>query len=481
MMWLVLMAFVIGGSAAAQKPDRSAPPKLGPPPVLRMGEIQHLKLANGLKVILYEKHSVPLVQINLLVRAGSVCDPADEPGLASMTGSMMMEGAGNRDALALSDAVDYLGAGLGVNTGYHTFDVSLNVPVTKLDSALSLMADVALRPTFSQADFDRKKTELLTSLLQWRDVPRMLANVLLNRSIFGGHPYGIPSIGTEQSLQKLTPVELKAFHEKYFVPTLATLVVVGDVTASTIMPKLKASFGKWKGTTPELPRLPETHQVDSLRILLVDKPGAPQSVIIIGRVGVPRLTPDYYPIVVLNSILGGSFSSRLNMNLRERHGYTYGAGSRFDFRPLPGPLYAVAAVQSAVTDSSLIEFMNELRGIVTSPPSDAEVERARNFIALSFPSDFQTVNQIAGQLEEMALYNLPDDYFNNYIDRILSVTTEQTGVVAKKYIDPSKMIVVIVGDRAQIEQKIVNLHFGPVTVLSVDDVLGKAPVLGTSH
>jgi zinc protease len=223
--------------------------------------------------------------------------------------------------------------------------------------------------------------------------------------------------------------------------------------------------------------LPRIMQVENRSVTLIDKPDAPQSEIRIGRIGVPRLTDDYYALVVMNTILGGSFTSRLNQNLRETHGYTYGAGSRFDFRMLAGPFIAYSAVQTAVTDKALTEFMNELNGIVKGV-TDAEVERAKNYIALSFPGEFQTVSQIANGLEELVIYGLPDSHVNDYIEKILSVTRQDVERVAKKYIDPAKIAIVISGDKAKIESGINALNLGSLKVLTVEDVLGKAPDAG---
>ncbi len=473
---MLMFLLLLTQALLAQKPDRSAPPVLGPPPILHIGDIQHLKLGNGLAVILYEKHNLPLLQITLVVRAGAVNDPDGKPGLASMTAAMMMEGAGSRSSLQLDDAVDYLGAELNVNAEQHTMSVALNTLTARLDSALSIMADVAMRPTFPAAELVRKQKERLTSLLQWRDQPPRLASVLFNQKLFPGHPYGRPAIGTAASIMGLTSEDLRSFHAANLGPNVSTLIVVGDVTAKMLLPKLEAAFGKWKPIKTTPLKLPVVPQVSEMRVFLVDKPGAPQSEIRIGRIGVSRMTEDFYSLVVMNTILGGSFSSRLNQNLREKHGYTYGATSWFDFRPEPGPFLASAAVQTQVTDSSLVEFFRELRGI-RDPLSRKEFDRGRNYVALGYPSDFQTVSQIAAHLEDLVIYGLPDEYFNTYIDRILGVTELQAQQVAQKYIDPAKLLVVVVGDRAVIESRIAALNIGPITVLTVDDVLGAAPAL----
>jgi predicted Zn-dependent peptidase len=427
-----------------------------------------------MRVLLLEKHTVPLVQVNIVVHVGSVTDPAGKSGLASMMAAMLTEGAGKRSALELADAIDYLGARLSASAGQHTTGISLHTPLSRLDSALALLSDVARRPQFPPQELERVRKERLTSLLQWRDDPNQLASVTFSRTLYGSaHPYGVPSIGSEKSLKAITAEDLRGFHRGYFVPASMTIIVVGDITPPAMVPKLERLFGTWKGTPAVPPTLPSIDQIKDNSLVMVDKPGAAQSVIVIGRIGVPRMTEDYYSIVVMNTILGGSYSSRLNQNLREKHGYTYGAGSRFDFRPLAGPFVATASVQTAVTDKALGEFISELKGILREAP-DEEVERGKNYVAFGFPADFQSVEQIAGQLEELVIYNLPDDYFNTYIGKILSVTKQDVQRVAQKYIDVNRLAFIIVGDRKEIEKGVTSLDLAKPTFLTVDDLLGPA-------
>ena len=473
---LILMPST-AASLPAQVPDRSAPPELGPPPALELPAIQRLELSNGAQVVLLEKHNVPVVQVNLVVRTGYTADPQGETGLASMTADMMDEGAAGLDALQLADAIDFLGARLSVRASAHHTTVALHTPVSRLDAALAVMADVALRPDFPEEELERKRLERLTGLMQARDEARVIASVIFDRTLYGSeHPYGRTSNGNEASIRAIKVADLEGFYETYFRANNAFFIVVGDVSMGVIKPKLEALFGGWeRGGIPSM-SWPQAGQVETREIFLVDKPGAAQSEIRIGRIGVPRLTEDYYAIVVMNTVLGGSFTSRLNSNLREEHGYSYGARSFFDFEPLPGPFQAGAAVQTAVTDAALTEFMKELE-LIREPVPDEELTRARNFMALRFPSRFQTVAGIAGRLTEMELYDLPGDYFNDYVERILAVTGEDVQRVARKYIVPDKLAIIVVGDRAAIEEGVRALDLGPVHLLTIDDVLGPAPVL----
>ncbi len=475
----LLGASILPAGAPAQVPDRSRPPELGPPPRIHLPPIQERRLSNGLRVVLMEKHEVPLVQMNLVVRAGSVMDPPGRYGLASMTADMMDEGAGELDALELEDAVSFLGARLSVSAGLHTSRVSLFTPLSKLDEALPLMADVLLRPRFPAEELERKRRSALTSLLQFHDEPTVIASVLFARTLYGPeHPYGRPYLTDEASIRAITVDDLRTFHDRYFRPNNAFLVVVGDVTLDDLVPRLEKHFGEWQpGEVPEI-EVPTPRQVGAREVLLVDKPGAAQSVIRIGRIGVSRTTEDYYALVVMNTILGGSFTSRLNQNLREDKGYTYGARSSFSFRPAPGPFTASASVQTDVTGPSLTEFFRELEGI-REPVPEEEVARARNYVALGFPAAFQSAAAIARQLEELVLYDLPEDYFDRYVDEILAVSPAQVREVARRYVDPGRVVVVVVGDRARIEEEVRALGLGPVRILTVEDVLGPKPEVGS--
>lgn len=456
----------------AQGPDRTKPPALGPLPSLRLPPVKRFTLSNGLTVVLLEKHEVPLVQLNLVVKAGAAMDPAAKSGLASLTAAMLDEGAGNRNALDLADAVEFLGARLTTGAGMHTSVVQMHTPLARLDSALGLLADVTVRPTFPAEELERQRKERLTTLTQWRDQPRAIASVIFNRTLYGNsHPYGLPTQGNAATLGGMSVTDLRSFHSSYYRPANAAIVIVGDVTADAIRPKLEAAFAAWGSGTVPTSSWPAPKQVATRDVFLVDKPGAPQSEIRIGRIGVPRLTEDYFPLIVLNTVLGGSFTSRLNQNLREEHGYSYGAFSMFDFRPQPGPFLASAAVQTNVTDKALTEFMKEIRNISTV--TDDELNRAKNYVALQFPQDFQSVSAIAAQLQDLVVYGLPNDYFDSYINRVTQVPRADIERVAKKYIDPERVAIIVVGDRAQVEQGIRNLKLGQVRSLTVDDVLGK--------
>jgi predicted Zn-dependent peptidase len=472
---LVLLAAPV----AAQIPDRSRPPEVGPPPPLALAPIERRTLSNGLTVLYMGKHEVPLVQVNLVLRVGSAADPADAQGVASMTAAMLDEGAGDRDALALGDAIEFLGAGLGIGSDHHSTTIRLHVPVAQFTPALALLADVALRPRFDAGELDRQRRQRITSLLQARDQPNAIAARAYDRALFGDtHPYGRLASGDAASLQSMTRDHLVQFHRTWFVPNNAALIVVGDIALDALMPALERAFGGWRRANVPTVHVPTATQVASRTVTLVNKPEAAQSAVRIGRIGVARDTEDYYALTVLNTILGGSFTSRLNTRLREEKGYAYGANSGFAFRQSAGPFTASSNVQTAVTDSSLYWFMHELHAIGEPVPED-ELARARNYVALRFPGAFQSVAQVAGNLETLWQYNLPLTYFNTFVQRILAVTQADVQRVARQYLDPERMAIVIVGDQSVIEAGVRGLNLGPMRVLSVEDVMGAPPTLGT--
>jgi predicted Zn-dependent peptidase len=423
---LVTLALVLAAIAAAdaQAPDRSRPPAVGPAPALTLPAIQRRQLSNGLKLWIVELHDVPVVQVNLVVRGGTAGDPVGQYGIASLTAGMLVEGAGGRSSLEIADAIDFLGASLSAASSVDSASVRLYAPVARLAAALPIMADVVLRPAFPAAELDRLRQQRLTSLLQARDDPGTIAALAFSRVVYGpGHRFSTAGMGTEATIRAFTRDELRAFYLSTYRPDAATLLVVGDVEADAAAALLETHFGGWtsgESTAASPPLKPATPRA-SRAVYLLDRPGAPQSQIRIGGAGVPRATPDYFPLQVMNTILGGSFTSRLNMNLREKRGYAYSAGSLFDMRESAGTFLASADVQTDRTAEAITEFFNELTGILTPVPPD-ELASAKNYVALRFPAGFESTGDISRRLEEAFVYSLPDDYFSRYGGAILSVT-----------------------------------------------------------
>ncbi len=461
-----------GLGAQAPQPDRSAIPAVGPAPALKLPAIQKRRLANGLQVLIVELHEVPVAQVNLTAFSGSADDPAGRFGVASFMTAMLTEGAGSRSALEIADAVDFLGASLDASAAIDSSSVRLHAPVARLADALAIMADVALRPTFPKDELERQRQQRLTSLLQARDDAATVAALAFSRVLYGKtHRFGTAAMGNAETIKSLTPEQLRAFYTSVFRPDNSALIVVGDVRPDGVMPLLEKHFGGWKPQTaaPAAAVLPAATQPEARTVFMVDKPGAPQTQIRIGWIGVSRSTPDYFPLLVTNTILGGAFSSRLNLNLREKNGYTYGASSSFDMREAPGPFSSGAGVQTDKTSEALTEFFNELNGMLKPVPAD-ELARAKNYVALRFPGGFETSGDISRRLEEMLVYRLPEDYFGRYVRNIEAVTAADVQRVAQQYIAPGRFAVVVVGDRVTIEPRIKTMNLGPIRVLTPDDI-----------
>jgi zinc protease len=453
----------------------SVPPTLGPAPDLKLPPIERRVLPNGLTLLVVEHHELPIADFLLVVRSGNEADPGRHAGLASLTAALLREGTAKRSSMQIADQLSFLGATLSTGSGWDMSQLALHTTTAQLDSALALYADVAQRPSFPQKEVDRLKRQRLTDLLQAKDRARDIADRVFASVLYGTHPYGQPAIGTEASTKAITRSDVRRYYDSYYRPNNATLIVVGDVTADDIERRVNALFGRWQRRTVPATRYPAaTASGGAPTIYLVDKPGAPQSSIRIGNIGVARTTEDYFALEVMNTILGGSFTSRLNQNLRERRGYTYGARSGFAMRRQAGPFTASAEVTGAKTDSSLVEFLNELKSI-RDTVSTAELTRAKRYLQLQLPGDFETTSSIAAQLVPVVLYDLPLDYYSTYVRQIEQIGQEDVRRVAERYVDPSKMAIVIVGDRSSIEGGLKALNVGEISIRDLSGAAAATP------
>lgn len=461
------LIFTTAAPLAAQV-DRSTPPRLGPAPELKLPPVVVRQLPNGLRLMVVERHKLPIADFVLVVPTGATANPPAQAGVAGLAADMLTEGTTTRTALQIADQIGFLGVSLGAQSGWDATTVSLTTPTAQLDSALALFADVSLHPSFPAAEWKRIREERLTSLLQLRDRGPAIASRVYPAVLYGqGSAYGRPATGTETSVGAMTDADVRAFYAAHFLPNQATLIAVGDITPADLERRIGALFGGWVGGSETMAAVPTPKTAAPTAIYLVDKPGAAQSSFRIGSVGVARSTPDYFPIQVMNTALGGSFTSRLNQELREVKGYTYGAFSNFDMRRAAGPFTAQAEVVSAKTDSALIGFMTELRQIRDTIPA-AELTKTKRYIELELPSAFETTGDIANRLTAVALYGLPLDYFNHYVANIEAVTQGDVQRVAQKYIDPSHMAIVIVGDQKSIEAPLRATNVAPIVHLDLN-------------
>lgn len=457
---------------AALPVDLTVPPTLGQPPALRLPRITTRRLPNGLEIVVVEQHELPLADVILQLRSGGEADPATRLGTATLTAAMLTEGTTTRDALAIADQAAFLGVTLRAGSGWEQSTVALHTPTAQLDSAMALLADVALRPAFPAADLERVRKERLTGLQQQRDRGPAIADRAYASALFGAtHPYGRPLIGTETTVAAITRDDLQRHYQAHYRPNNATLLVVGDVNPDDVERRAHALFGAWtRGEVPAATSVQAPPAPAGPVLVLVDKPGSAQSSFRLGGIGAPRSTSDYFALQVLNTVLGGSFTSRLNNNLRETKGYTYGAGSGFSMRRNAGPFTASAEVVSAKTDSALVEFMKELRAIRDTVPAD-ELAKAKRYLQLGLPSEFETTGDIAGQFLPLLAYGIPLDFHESAVERIGAVTQGDVQRVARQYIDPDRLTLVIVGDRKTIEPGLRALRPGTIVVRDLRDVL----------
>jgi zinc protease len=469
MLTLLLTGMTSTPSAARSDLDRTKRPGAKPAPKIQLPEIQKATLKNGLRVWLVEQHELPVVAMNLVIQAGADHDPAAQPGIASMAADLLDEGTKTRTTLQISEEIDAIGASFSTGASVDASFVTLSTLTKHLDKALSVFTDVVANPTFPEKEFVRLQKQRLTSLVQQRDQPPAIANNAFSTVLYGSeHPYGHNPSGTESSVKAMSAGDLEKFYKTYYRPNNSTLIVVGDVKMSTIVPKLDDAFATWSsGEVASFP-VPPPKAPDRMRVYLVDKPGAPQSEVRIGYPALARSTPDYFPVVVMNRLLGGQFTSRINLNLREKHGFTYGAFSTFRFQKGVGPFVAQGGIVSEKTDSSLVEFIAELNLMREKGMSPEELEYAKKGMIGNFALAFETPSQIAGALQNIVLYGLPEDYYNNYLVNIEGVNLDAVQRVAKQYLDTSRMAVVVVGDLARIKESIAALKLGEIIMCDTD-------------
>ena len=452
--------------------DRAATPATGPAPAPVLPKLQHAKLGNGLAVVLAEVHKTPLVQTQLLVRGGWSADQKGRFGTASFTARMLDEATKTRTALQISEETMRLGATLSTNSSLDNCVVLMNALKARLEPSLALFADVVLNPSFPQDEIDRQRKQVLGQILQEKKQPVPMGLRILPGLVYGSdHPYGQPftGSGTEEVVNSLSQPDLVAFHSTWFKPNNATLVVVGDVTLNEIMPMLEKSFGHWaSGTVPKLD-LPTVAQPRSTTVYIVDKPDAAQSVLLAAHLLPPKNDPTSVPFEVLNAVLGGEFTSRINMNLREDKGYTYGARSSPIAARGQSLFLCSTQVRTDVTKESITEMLKEVRDIRGARPvTPEELKRVQDKLVLQLPGRYEALGPIAGLVTEMVTFGLPEDYLNTYAQTVRASTTASLTDLGKKMVLPDNLALVVVGDRKVIEPKIQELKLGPIEYLDAD-------------
>jgi len=453
-------------ATAATSVDRSRAPDRGPESAFTLPARQRFTLANGLEVVLVEKHELPLVSLVTVIRGGTSADPQGREGLASLTAALVQEGAGGRSAADLADAIESLGAELDVAATPDAVVASMSTLRSRLAEALALYADVIVRPDLPPAELERQRRRRLVRLQQLEDQPSYVARVACQRAIFHDHPYGRPDLGTPASVTAITHDDVAAYWMAHAVPGNSTLIAVGDVTRAELEESLQGGLAGWPEGPVRRVELPAPTPLAGRSVYLVDRPGAVQSVIQVGHVGAARSDAEYPALQVVNTVLGGQFVSRLNLNLREDRGYTYGVRSSFDFGLVPGTFTVSTSVHTEVTAQALAQILLELAGIAGPRPVDAvELAYAQRTLTNGYPRRFETGGQVARALVDQVLYRLPEDSLERFPTQVGSLALDEANAAARASIHPEALAIVIVGDRAAILEDLEALDLGPVVEL----------------
>jgi zinc protease len=457
-------------AAPASALNRTLAPSAGVTPELQVPGWKKAMLANGAQLVVVERHALPLVSVNVNFVGGSAqFEPADKTGVAAMAGAMMLEGTTTRTGDQLSEATQALGSSINVGVGQEAGSMSFFVMRDKLEPMVALLEDVLVNPSFPEPALERLRGRTLIGLQQTKDRTSGIAASVFPKLLYtADQPYGRSM--TEASIKAITRPDLVAFHKAYFQPGRAVITVVGDVKADEMKRVFDKALAGWAagGSRPTF-NYPVPPAPKATTIYLVDKPGAAQSTFAIGEVGPARNTPDYYPLRVLNTFFGELFQSRLNANIREAKGYSYGVSSRFAYGRGPGPFRAGGEIVTAKSDSALIEFMKEIKGIRGDRPvTDDEMTAAKNALIQSLPQRFSSVFAVNMAVSDIYTQALPEDYYQSFTKNVNAVTKEDVLRVARKYLDPDHLAILIVGDRAKIEGPLAATKIAPIVYLDVN-------------
>lgn len=447
--------------------DRTMLPKPGVDPVARIPEWTKSTLSNGAQLIVVERHALPLITVTMSFVGGSnQIEPADKPGLGSITASMMTEGTTTHTGDEISNALQLLGTSIGFGIGGEGGSVTFRSLTDKFDPTLAIMAEEILHPVFPEAALDRLKARTLVNLRQNLDRTGGIAAIVYPKLLYTTeHPYGRTM--SEASVSAITRADVVGFHKAFFQPSRAIITVVGDITPAEARTKIERALAAWTGSaTAATFSYPTPPTPKATTVYIVDKPDAAQSTFAIGLVGPPRNTPDYFALRVMNNLFGEQFQSRLNGNIREAKGWSYGVGAGFSYGRGPGQFRAGGEIQTNKTDSALVEFVKEIKGIRGEKAvTDDELLSAKAALIQSLPSRLASISGISGMVSEIYVNGLAEDYWTQFQREVNAVTAADVQRVARQYIDVDHLAILIVGDRAKIEGPVRATGVAPVVIL----------------
>jgi zinc protease len=452
--------------------DRSKEPATGSAMSLNLPPMQKATLSNGLKIVLAERHSAPVVNFSLLVNGGYSSDATSALGTCSFAQRMLEEGTPTRDSLKIGEELESLGAEFSAGANLDFATVDLNALKANVDRSLEIYADLILHPAFPQKEFTRLQKDRLAAIQREKVTPNFMALRVMPSLLYGmNHPYSgaFLTSGTEATVSKMTREDLVKFHETWFKPNNATLLIVGDTTLAEITPKLEKLFASWKSGEVPKQTIPAVPQPEKDVVYLLDRPGSGQSLILAAQLAPPYNDPDQISLTLVNDMFGGNFSSRINMNLREDKHWSYGVRSRLAPARGERPFFSISPVQTDKTKESLVELVAEYKNIVGSKPiSETELKDEQTNATLGLPGSFESVQQLSGAYGNILQYGLPDDYYNNFTQKVLAVTPDAANEIAKKYIQPSHLVWIVVGDMSKVEPGIRELNLGEVHKIDAD-------------
>ena len=443
----------------------STRPAPGPPRTFQFPRFERAKLPNGLRIIVAPVRKLPVVTVLSVIDAGATADPPGREGLAQLTAEALREGTANHDGIQILDGFEKLGSSLEAGVDWDSTVVSMTLLRDRLEPGLSLMTEVLTSPVFPEREVERLKAERLAERAQILAEPRGLADESFSRFLYlEGSRYGEPMAGTSASVSAITRADVADFFSSRYTPDAVTVIVVGDISVGEAINLVSKTLGDWKGKRASHIARPSTQTRRSRAVEIVAKDDAAQAELRLGHLGIPRSHPDYFSVVVMNALLGGLFSSRINLNLRERHGYTYGASSYFDWRRDPGPFMIATAVQSEVSAAAISETLKEIHGMRSDEVPEDELSLATDYLDGVFPIRYETTSSIASALATLVVFGLPENYYDTYRENIRAVRPSDVLRAAQAHVSPDMLQVVVVGDPTLVKEPVENLAFGEVSV-----------------
>ena len=466
---ILLTASGFGQSHAPKRPDMSREPAVGPLKPYRLGPREVSSLPSGIRLFVVEDHRFPLVNVRLAVRGGDAAGGAEDAGLADALASLLTEGAGGRTARQIAEESDAIGGDVSAAADQDTLVVSGFALSDKAERLLTLMRDVALRPDFPAAEVELRRKNMLEELRLDRSQPDFLGRLAFFKRVYPGHPYGVTE-PTEASIARIDAPRLRALHARLFTPKGALLVIVGDISAAAAKQWAGARFADWPSDAPPPPQAPAVEpSTAARRVYLVDRPGSAQTVLVVGNVSITERDPGYFPLLSANEVLGGSFSSRLMQDLREKKGYTYGVRSRLAADVQAGAFIVTTQVRTEVTGAALKDLLGELERIRAEAVKPEELSRAKSFLAGSFTRRLEKQDGVADALTHALLHQLPDDFLDRYVSQVQAVTAEEALAAVRQDVrDAAGAVIIAVGDGAKIGEELKAFSAQPVQLLDLN-------------